>query len=148
MKHREKIQKLIKSKLQEISNLEGEILKAKSFVLGLEESLKYLPKDDDDVTSDDDREPREGSVVAQVRDHLRRVGHAQHISEILVGIGRTNDNRSRASVAGSISSYARMGLIFEKTGGNKFGLKEFAKKSSLPEGFGKHAPVEGVGRAS
>ena len=150
MSARSQLEKKIDNKKQEIMELESELREANAklreanaFLLGLQEALRFLPKEEKDS---DERAPeqilRAGSSMAKARDYLRAVGKPMYISEILKNIGLEVNKNNRVSVSGSLGSYARKGLVFTHTGPNVFGLIEFGEVSSTedvsepPEGFG------------
>ena len=79
--------------------------------------------------------------LAKTRDLLRHSGKALPIAEILKLLGKPLDKKHRISLAGTLSSYARKGRVFTKTGPNIFGLIEFGpiaeeSEEELPAEFG------------
>jgi hypothetical protein len=133
-------QKLIDKKQQEIRNLEIQLREASAYIQALQDSMKLLPKDTE-TGSASGHELRDGSTLAKARDLLRHSGTAMPIAEILKLLGKPLDKKHRISLAGTLSSYARKGRVFNKTGPNTFGLIEFgtvaeAGDEELPADFG------------
>lgn len=137
MRIRKGLERKIEQERQKIGDLAKQIEKSESFIQGLQEALKMLPRDDS-VERSDESVLRPGSDMAKVRDFLRKVGKPLHISEIVVGIGKENTKNNRVSVSGSLAGYDRRGKIFRKAGPNIFGLTEFDSTPSddLPDDFG------------
>ena len=86
---------------------------------------------------------RAGSVVQKTKELLEREGLALHISHILVGIGKDDTKRNRASLSSSLARYARKNQEFVRTGPNEFGLMEHVHSTNganqqvdLPPMFG------------
>jgi len=132
-------QKLIDKKQQEIRDLEIQLREANAYIQALQDSMKLLPKDAE--TAAETHELREGSTLAKTRDLLRHSGKALPIGEILRLLNKPLDKKHRISLAGTLSSYARKGRVFTKTGPNIFGLIEFGaateeSEDELPEEFG------------
>lgn len=137
MVYRTALARLIERKQQEIDELQRKLVAAENFLAGLQESMKLVPRDPSDGGGD--AEIREGSTVAKVRDFLKTTGKPVHIDQILEGIGRQKDKKTRASVAGSISGYARRGEVFVKTRPSTFGLIGMAAgphENAVPADFG------------
>jgi hypothetical protein len=134
---RHDFERRITKKQQEIEQLELQIRDAKSYLQALHDSLKLIPRDrDGGDNSGTDLRP--GSALAKARDAIRKAGKPLHINELLSALGKTPDKKSRISLAGSLSSYARKHEIFAKTAPNTFGLQEFAPPTDedLPDSFG------------
>lgn len=136
MKPRIQLEKRIQAKTQEILKLENEIREARSYIQGLQDALKMLPRDTG--SGDISRILRPGSDMAKARDAMLRSGKPMHINEILREIGK--DKAQRASVTGSLGNYVRKGEIFTRPAPNTFGLKEFdadfQPDSEPPDDFG------------
>src|SRR5437870_11893144 len=136
---REKFQKLLTKKQEEIVALEHQIREAKAYVQGLQDSMKLLPRDGSGIA---EHTLREGSALAKTRDVLRAAGVPLPIADILKSLGKPNDKEHRTSLAGTLSGYARDGKVFTKTAPNTFGLLEFratpsgADGDEIPEDFG------------
>jgi hypothetical protein len=131
-------QKMIDKKQQEIRNLEIQLHEANAYIQALQDSMKLLPKDAE-TESESEHELREGSALAKTRDLLRHGGKAMPIAEILKALGKPLDKKHRISLAGTLSSYARKGRVFTKTGPNTFGLIEFG---AVAEGGEEELPPE------
>lgn len=136
---RERLQKLIDSKQQEINDLQTDIEKAKAYIQALQDSMRFLPKNN----GDEDASLRPGTALAQARDVLQKAGKPMHISELLKALGKPVDKKNRLSLSGSLSTYVRNGQIFTRPAPNTFGLMEQNKGSEvydddveIPEDFG------------
>jgi hypothetical protein len=134
---RENVQKLITKKLEENVSLEHQIMSNKAYIQGLQDSMKFLPRDGNGVA---EYVLREGSALAKTRDALRAAGTPLAIVDILRALGKPQDKEHRTSLAGTLSGYARDGKVFTKTAPNTFGLLEFrtipSEDSEIPEDFG------------
>src|SRR5438876_12361335 len=105
---REKFEDRIRKKKEELRELEAQTRNLRVYIEAIEDSLKLLPKEDEEE-SPGEIELRHGSRPALVRDLLRAAGHPLHIGAILVGLEIENTKANRASVSGTIASYARQG---------------------------------------
>lgn len=143
MQVREQFQKLVDRKQQEIKNLELELEKAKTYVQALQDSMRFLPRDNGQETT----VLRPGSILARTQEILKTAGKPLHITEILKALNKPLDKKHRLSLSGSLSSYVRSSEIFSRPAPNTFGLIETSKTSSvesettdeeldLPEDFG------------
>jgi hypothetical protein len=142
---REQFQKLLDRKEQEILDLQLQIEKAKAYVQALQDSMRFLPKDD----GQDDTTLRPGSALYLAQEVLRAAGKPMHITEILKALNKPTDKKRRLSLGGSLSGYVRKGQIFTRPAPNTFGLIETSKSSlndasgasgeelDLPEEFGE-----------
>lgn len=118
-----------------------EIQKARSYIQALQDSMRFLPKNNG---GQEDAALRPGTALAQARDVLQKAGKPMHISELLKALGKAGDKKNRLSLSGSLSSYVRNGQIFTRPAPNTFGLMEQAKNNSdvydddveIPEDFG------------
>src|SRR6266851_6954391 len=134
---RHDFERRISKKQQEIADLELQIRDAKSYLQALQDSLKLIPREgNNNGSSESDLRP--GSALSKAKDAIKKAGKPLHINDLLIAIGKPVDKKSRVSLAGSLSNYARKGEIFTKTAPNTFGLKEFDPPSEeeLPESFG------------
>lgn len=127
MSLRVELQKRIEKKQAEIREHEEMIRQAQSYIQGLQDTLKLIPKDGD--VGEPDAAFRHGSNVAKARDALRAAGRPLHITEILKAIGQPTDKKHRLALGGSISSYARRDKVFKKVAPNTFGLIELESLS-------------------
>lgn len=125
MSSRKQLQKLIEKEGEaitvlhaEIKKLEGQIQLKQSYIQGLTDSLKYLPKAD--TGAEAPAKLREGSDIAMARDVLVKAGKALHVTEILKLMGKEVSKNHKTSASGYLSAYARKGLFFKKTAPNTF----------------------------
>jgi hypothetical protein len=134
---RENVQKLIAKKLDENVVLEHQIMSNKAYIQGLQDSMKFLPRDGNGIA---EYVLREGSALAKTRDVLRAAGTPLPIADILKALGKPQDKEHRTSLAGTLSGYTRDGKVFTKTAPNTFGLLEFrtihSDDNEIPEDFG------------
>jgi hypothetical protein len=134
MNTRGQLQKLLDRKQQEINDLEVQIEKAKAYIQALQDSMKFLPKENGQTQI----LLRPGSALAKTQEILRKAGKPLHISEILKALNEKPDKR--VSLSGSLSAYVRNGQIFTRPAPNTFGLKEMNEivdaSDEIPEDFG------------
>jgi hypothetical protein len=134
MNARDQLQKLLDRKQQEINDLEIQIEKAKAYAQALQDSMKFLPKENGQTQV----LLRPGSALARAQDILRKAGKPLHISEILKALNEKPDKR--VSLSGSLSAYVRNGQIFTRPAPNTFGLIEMSElayvSDEIPEDFG------------
>ena len=135
---RQDFERRIIKKQQEIADLELQIRDAKSYLQALQDSLKLIPRDATSNGGSADADLRPGTSLSKAREAIRKAGKPLHINDLLVAIGRVVDKKSKVSLAGSLSNYARKQEIFTKTAPNTFGLKESdsSTEEHLPESFG------------
>jgi len=135
MNTRDQFQKLIDRKQQEINDLEIQVEKAKAYIQALQDSMKFLPKEN----GQGQVLLRPGSALARTQDILRKAGKPLHISEILKALNEKPDKR--VSLSGSLSAYVRNNQIFTRPAPNTFGLKEVNEPTGIsdeiPEDFGE-----------
>ena len=140
---REEFRKRIEKKQQEIKELESKIKEANSYLQALLDSMKWLPRDEGDLTGSQTLRP--GTTLAKAQDAIRKSGRAMHVADILKAIGKPSDKKNRVSLGGSLSGYVRRREIFTRPAPNTFGLIEMTKStngseetegSDLPENFG------------
>ena len=129
---REELQKRIDRKQQEITELELKAREARSYIQALQDSLKLLPKDYS-AGGGTETVLRPGSHLYQAREAIRKAGHPLHVNDILKALGKPIEKRSRMSLAGSLSGYARKGGIFSRPAPNTFGLLEMGSASRADE---------------
>jgi len=125
MSSRKQLEKLIEKEEQNIVSLRAEATKIEhaitlkeSYIQGLTDSLKYLPKAD--TGADTQVKLREGSDIAMARNVLLKAGKALHVTEILKLMGKEVSKNHKTSASGYLSAYARKGLFFKKTAPNTF----------------------------
>ncbi len=135
---RQDFERRITKKQQEIADLEMQIRDAKSYLQALQDSLKFIPRDADSNGASAGTDLRQGSALSKAREAIKKAGKPLHINELLEAIGKVVDKKSKVSLAGSLSNYARKQKIFTKTAPNTFGLREFdsSTEEQLPESFG------------
>lgn len=92
--------------------------------------LKGLPADDESEQQATDPVLRPGSDMAKVREHLRTIGKATHVDDLLKLLGKPIEKKSRASLSGQMSLYARKNQIFTRPEPNTFGLREWETSST------------------
>ncbi len=138
---RDELLKRIERKQAEIAELEIQIREAKAYLQGLQDMLRFLPKEHS-ALGDTDQSLRPDSAVAKARDAIKAAGKPLHISSILKALNRPVDADNRHAVSGSISAYVRKGMIFTRPAPNTFGLLELGEPTSeeanddLPDDFG------------
>ena len=134
MNTRDQFQKLIDCKQQEIYDLAIQIEKARAYMQALQDSLKFLPKENGQTQV----LLRPGSALAKAQDIIRKAGKPLHISEILKTLNEKPDKR--VSLSGSLSAYVRNNQIFTRPAPNTFGLREINEQADIldevPEDFG------------
>jgi hypothetical protein len=138
MSLRKKLEEKILKKEQEIREHESSIREARSYIQAIQDSLKLVSKTDG---AGDIHMPslREGSMVAQAYEFIKKRGNAVSATDILKGIGKDPGKANRISLTGSLSSYVRSGKIFSRPSPGKFGLVEFSKTNNgnePPDDFG------------
>ena len=111
----------LKRKESELREFEGKARDLRNYIQGLRDTLNMLPKDDSKMDSDSVILRRNGGP-ALAQEYLRRAGSPQHISDILVNIGKEVNRKNRTALAGALGSYARKDIIFKAEGSNVFGL--------------------------
>ena len=123
MDFRAALEKKIKVKEEEISELIRKIDREQAFLQGLQEALRALPKSEGDQRQPTDL--RIGTVTHRIYETIRDEGRPLPIREILHRLGKDpNDRKILRSVAGTIAAFVRKGEIFTRTGPNTFGLIE------------------------
>jgi len=146
MSVRTDIEKRIEKERQRVTELQNQVEKSESFIQGMQEALKMLPKESEKDTRRMSKTKttttfRTGSDVEKAYSLLRETGKPMHISEILVGIGKEDTKANRMSLSSSLSRYVRNDELFKRPAPNSFALKE-TKESvatmalNLPAAFG------------
>lgn len=146
------IQKKIKAKEFEVSEIQGQIRSlelrleaAKAYISGLQEILPRVQKGEPSNGTGDGKavEFRKGSAPEIAREILDKEGAPMHVNQILQKMGKFGDKKAKLALVGTLSRYARQGIVFKKTAPNTFSLIEIdATKTKrgeddLPEDFGK-----------
>lgn len=142
------IQRKIKAKDAEVIELkekmraiELQIESAKSYILGLQEILPRVAREENVSPANNGAtmEFRKGSAPDLVKGVLVQEGSALHVDEILVRLGKSGDKKAKLALVGTLSRYAREGMVFKKTAPNTFALISDAGgtgEQEPPEGFG------------
>jgi len=138
MDARKDIESRIGRERQKITELQKQIESTESFIRGLQEALKILPRDGTIRSSRRSMTIRQGSDVAKIRDLIRKNGGPMHIGELVTGIGRQDTKANRMSLSGSLGRYVRRNSVFCRTGPNQFSLIDMEGNSAtrLPPDFG------------
>jgi predicted ribosome quality control (RQC) complex YloA/Tae2 family protein len=132
---RDKFDEKIKRKEQEIQEYENKIREARAYMQALQDTVKLLPKEDNDA-SFKVKKIRPGSAVYKTMVFLKKAGKPVHINDILKGIGKTTSKKDRISLGGSLGLYIRKNEIFTRPEPNTFGLIAFEKSEEPPNDFG------------
>jgi hypothetical protein len=137
MNIKNELEKKIEKEKQKIAELRASLDKAESFVAGLQEALRMMPKDG----APEKRAEfimRPGSDMSKARDFLKQASKPMHINEILKGLGKEVNSSNKTSISGSLDNYVRRQQVFTKTAARTYGLVEFANEvaNEPPPGFG------------
>lgn len=123
-----------------LAELKNQVEREESFIEGLQEALKLLPRDAPNIRHGAGRRSRSESDVQKTKELLSTTTKPLHISDILKRIGKEDTKQNRASLASSLARYARKGEVFQREGPNEFSLiKETGNEiedSRLPTLFG------------
>lgn len=145
------IQKRIRAKETEVVEIENKIRNleiqreaAKAYIQGLQDILPKVQRDEGTNGGTRQAEFRKGSAPELVQQLLRKTAKPLHINQILEGLGRPVEKKTRLTLAGTLSRCAREHLVFRKVAPNTFGLIELETAADqlpagdeLPEEFGK-----------
>lgn len=133
---RDKFEDKIKKKREEIDKLKIQILEAEAYISGLQDAIKYLPKDVKDEMAEGAIRP--GSKIYKTFNLLKTVGKPMHIDEILKALGLPLKKSEKVSLSGSLGWYVRKKEIFTRPAPNTFGLisMESDKTDEPPDDFG------------
>lgn len=144
MSARTEIEKKIDKKQQEIAALEDKIKEARSYILGLQDALKVLPKETFTVPADN-RALRDGSDVFKAQQLILSEGKPLYIVKIVEGIGKEATKANIRSLSGAINAYVREGRIFTRPKPNTYGHVSFGNSTTeadLPPDFGLDTPAD------
>jgi hypothetical protein len=136
---RRQIEKLIEKSEDEIISWQVAIDFKKSYIQGLRDTLKYLPKDTDDSAQ---AQLRPGTDLAKAYEALRLEGKPLHVLELLKRIGKEPTNKNRVSLSGSIGLYVRRKQFFARPAPNTFAAiadgseRNDAPSDEPPDDFG------------
>ena len=138
---REDLLKKIERKRQEVSEFEGKIKEAASYLQALEDMLKMLPRDGANAGAAG-QYLRPGSGLAKAREAILKKGHPLHVIDLLKALGRPIDRVNKAGLSGSLAAYVRKGEIFTRPAPNTYGLVELTAtvdngRVGPPPHFGK-----------
>ncbi len=141
MDARQEIERRIERERQKLTDLRAQIERTESFILGMQEAVKLLPRVAQMSASGSKRALRSGGSAQQALQLLRTGGKPMHISDILIAIGKENTRSARSSLASSLGRYSRQGKLFVNEGSNTFSAKaESDPSGNLPEEFGMKDP--------
>ena len=113
---------------------------AEAYIQALQDMLKSLPREPSGIRPE--AILRAGGAMARTRNLILAAGQTLHINDILKGLGKSSDRKSRLSLTSALGAYVRRGEVFVRTGPNTFGLIELGHQphsTSLeepPEDFG------------
>ncbi len=138
MDARKDIEKRIDKERQRITDLRSQIDRSESFMQGLQEALKILPRDGTIKSSERGMTIRQGSDMARIRDLIKQKERPMRIGEIVTGLGRPDTKANRMSISGSLGRYVRKSFVFCRPGPNLFSLIDMKEDTSisLPPNFG------------
>ena len=136
MGQRDKLEERIKKKREEIDKLKIQILEAEAYISGLQDAMKYLPKDVKDETAEGAIRP--GSKIYKTLNLLKTMGKPMHIDQILKALGLPVVKEEKVSLSGSLGWYVRKNQIFTRPAPNTFGLisMESDETDEPPDDFG------------
>lgn len=129
---KEKFEKRIKKKEQEIEGLETKIAEARAYLQALQDSMRDLPKNNTNGTASDIK-LRPGSMCHSAFELLKKSGKPLHIKDVIEGIGKEFNKSTRASLRGSLGPYLKQGRMFKLTAPNTFGLVGIEYKEESTE---------------
>lgn len=125
---RDKLETLIKKKEIEIGEYEGKIKEAKSYIQALQDSIRLLPKYDNEGNGTREVRIKPGSNPDKVHELLKTKGHPLHIKEIVEGIGLEYNRISRSTIRSALSPYVKNGQLFKLVSPGTIGLIEWEGK--------------------
>ncbi len=138
---------IIQKEKQKILGFEGQIKHSQSFMLGLQEALRLLPKSSDiePIQTQPKSTFRAESDAKKAYSFLTQIAKPMGITQILEGIGKPDTKQNRASLASSLYRSARKGNEIIKVGANLFTVQGIQTESTvkpketldLPPDFGK-----------
>ena len=136
---REKIEERIRRKEQEIAEWTTKIAESRSYIQGLQEAVRLMPKEGV-MASATELALRPGSSAHAAMEALNESPTPLHINALLKAMGKPNTKQQRVLVGGTLSRYARLGQIFSKTGPNTFTLLNKSAESETSEDFDSEEP--------
>jgi hypothetical protein len=120
MSSRKKIEKMIEEKRCELEHYKGKIHEAEIYIKALEDTLRLLPGAEASQASEISL--HEGSYAQKIYELLKKENGPLHVRHIMSKLQIPFNNKTRASVVGSLGPYIRSGRIFIKTAPNTFWL--------------------------
>lgn len=129
MRTKIELQKRIKRKEAEITELRKQLSQAEAYLQGMVDTLKLFPKDGE-TEEEAPSTLRAGSQIAMARDAIRTAGKPLHISDLVRAIGKEPTKRNKLSLSGSLGDYVRRQEVFTRPKPNTFGLKEMEDDSA------------------
>jgi hypothetical protein len=149
---KERFEKKIREKEDEIQLHQEKIKEAENFIAAFQEAMRLLPREERGEDAKAKVSPRKGVLQVgsdsfKTVEFLRKTGHPLYIADILSGIGKEPTKENIVSLAGTLGVYVRMGKFFSRPKPNTFGLLEWdtQQKTDVPEGFGE---LDGSGNES
>jgi hypothetical protein len=122
MSSRKKIQKMMEEKQCELDHYKEKVREAEIYMQALHDTLSLLLSLEADAKSAAEVNLHEGSYAQQIYELLKKENSPMHIRQILLKLQIPFNNKTRASVVGSLGPYIRSGRIFVKTAPNTFWL--------------------------
>jgi hypothetical protein len=141
---RKRIEERLRKKQAEVTALEEKIKAAKVYINALQDVLKMIGRDADDV-EEPEAKLRPGSSVAQAREAILARGEPMHLDDLLGSMGKDVNQSNKASLGSSLAAYVRDNEIFCRTAPNTFGLIELGHQDAPEET--EEEPPAGFGRA-
>jgi hypothetical protein len=137
MTFRDEILRRLKKKKDEIDELDNRIFNlntllvtTKSYVQGIEDTLKLIPKEEEAPSSSKTQAVlREGSAIWLAQKVILEAGQPLHVSALLKAMGKDDTPANRVSLAGSLGAYTRDKKVFTRPAPNVFGLIEMGDAS-------------------
>ncbi len=117
---RDKFEKRLREKEQEIAELENKIREARIYVQALQDSMRFLPKEE----SGGVEKPtfRHGSITQKTYEVLKGSNKPMHSKEILSALDLEINRHNLSTLRGSIGAYIREGKIFFSPSPGTIGL--------------------------
>lgn len=106
------------------AEIEAQIVGARAELKAYREMLALFPGDGAPKRQKHFRSLKSGGDMDRVHQFLLRVARPAHLHEIIKGIGREVNDTSINSIGSQVSTYARQGRFFRKTGTMTFAADE------------------------
>ena len=135
MKILKDIEKKIKQKQEEVQRLNEDLLQARAYLEGLQETHRLVKRNSNTESGD---MIRPGSMIHQALSLLRQEQKPMHVKDLLVLMGKEPSKSNRLSLSGSLGTYVRDRNVFSRPAPNTFGLLEFDNlgEEEIPDNFG------------